>query len=65
LVTAEVVHELRQLIKDSGSELERVLAFCQLSLLEGMTKGTYRCAVELPSRKRAMQAQKRPTHAQD
>jgi hypothetical protein len=65
LVTTEEVHGLRQLIEDTGTELERVLAYYRLPSLEEMTEGTYRRAVEVLNRKKAKQTQAEDTHAQD
>jgi len=38
LVTAEEMRELRQLVEDTGTELERVLAYYRLPSLEQMTQ---------------------------
>jgi hypothetical protein len=65
LITAEEVRELRQLIDDTGTELERVLAYYKLSSLEEMTEGTYRRAVELLQRKRSKQVREEAAHAQN
>jgi hypothetical protein len=65
LVTAEEVSELRQLVEDTGTELERVLAYYKLPSLEQMTGGTYRRAIEVLNRKKAKQMQREDAHAQD
>jgi hypothetical protein len=65
LVTAEELHELSQLIEDTGTELERVLAYYRLSSLEQMTVGTYRRAIEVLNRKKVKQMQEEGAHAQD
>jgi hypothetical protein len=65
LVTAEEMSELRQLVEDTGTELERVLAYYRLLSLEQMTEGTYRRAIELLNRKKAKQMQAEDAHAQD
>ena len=65
LVTAEEIRELRQLVEDTGTELERVLAYYRLPSLEQMTQGTYRRAIELLNRKKAKQMQAEDAHAQD
>ena len=65
LVTAEEMRELRQLVEDTGTELERVLAYYKLSSLEQMTEGTYRRAIEVLNRKKAKQMQGEDPHAQD
>jgi hypothetical protein len=63
LITTEELHELRQLIEDTGTELERVLAYYKLSSLEEMTESTYRRAVELLKRKKAKQSHGENAHA--
>jgi hypothetical protein len=65
LATTEEIHELRQLIEDTGTELERVLAYYRLSSLEQMTEGTYRRAIEVLNRKKVKQMQEEGAHAQD
>ena len=65
VITAEEARELCQLIDDTGTELERVLAYYKLASLEEMTEGTYRRAVELLQRKRATQARREAAHAQN
>jgi hypothetical protein len=65
LVTAEEMHELRQLVEDTGTELERVLAYYRLPSLEQMTEGTYRRAIEVLNRKKAKQTQAEDADAQD
>jgi len=65
LITADEVRELHQLIDDTGTELERVLAYYKLTSLEEMTEGTYRRAVELLQRKRSKQVREEATHAQN
>ena len=64
-ITAEQLSELRQLIDDTGTELERVLAYYKLAALEEMPEGTYRRAIELLQRKRTTQARRETTHAQN
>jgi hypothetical protein len=65
LVTAEQMHELRQLVEDTGTELERVLDYYRLPSLEQMTEATYRRAIEVLNRKKAKQTQAEDAHAQD
>jgi hypothetical protein len=65
LITADEVREWRQLIDDTGTELERVLAYYKLASLAEMTGGTYRRAVELLNRKRSKQGRAEATHAQN
>jgi hypothetical protein len=63
LVTAEEMRELRQRLEDTGTELERVLAYYRLLSLEQMTKGTYHRAIEVLNRKKAKQTQAEDAHA--
>jgi hypothetical protein len=65
LVTAEELHQLRQLIEDTNTELERVLAYYKLASLEEMTQATYRRAIEVLSRKKAKQNGGENAHAQN
>ncbi len=65
LVTADEMRELGQLIDDTGTALERVLAYYKLASLEEMNEGTYRRAVELLQRKRSKQVREEATHAQN
>ena len=64
LITSDEVRELRELIEETGTELERVLEYYKLTALEEMTEGVYRRAVELLNRKRATQARREASHAQ-
>jgi len=63
LATSEEIHELRQLIEDTGTELKRVLAYYKLPSLEQMTEGTYRRAIEMLNRKKVKQMQEEGAHA--
>jgi hypothetical protein len=65
LITAKQVRKLGQLIDDTGTELERVVAYYKLASLEEMTEGTYRRAVELLNRKRSKQVRAEASHAQN
>jgi hypothetical protein len=65
LVTADEMRELDQLIDDTGTELERVLAYYKLNSLDEMNEGTYRRAVELLQRKRSKQVREEVAHAQN
>jgi hypothetical protein len=65
VITAEQVSELRQLIEETGTELERVLAYYRISALGEMTEGSYRRALEVLSRKLAKQSQENGSHAQN
>jgi hypothetical protein len=64
-VTAEEVDALQQLIEETGTELERVLAYYKLASLAEMTEGTYRRALELLNRKRVKQTHGENAHAQN
>ena len=56
----------RELIEETGTELERVLAYYRVSALSEMTEGSYRRALDLLNRKLAKQSsQENGTHAQD
>jgi hypothetical protein len=53
------------LIEETGTELERVLAYHRLPSLDQMTEGTYRRAIEVLNRKKAEQTQAEDAHAQN
>jgi ERF superfamily len=64
VITPEQVRELQRLIEETGTELERVLAYYRVSALGEMTEGLYRRALELLNRKLAKQSsQENGTHA--
>jgi hypothetical protein len=65
VITPEQVRELQGLIEETGTELERVLAYYRISALGEMTEGSYRRALELLNRKLAKQSQENGAHAQD
>ena len=65
LVTAEEARQLRALIDETETELERVLSYYKVNSLEEMRESSYRRAVELLNRKRAKQTQGNGAHAQD
>jgi hypothetical protein len=65
LITADEVRGLSQLIGDTGTELERVLAYYKLASLEEMNERTYRRALELLNRKRSKQVREEAAHAQN
>jgi hypothetical protein len=65
VITPEQVRELQQLIEETGTELERVLAYYRLPSLDQMTEGTYRRAIEVLNRKKAKQTQAEDARAQD
>jgi hypothetical protein len=57
LITAEQVQQLQGLIEETGTDLERVLAYYKISALGEMTETSYRRALELLNRKLAKQSQ--------
>jgi hypothetical protein len=65
MITDDERRELRQLIDDTGTELERVLTYYKLASLDEMTEGTYRRALDLLQRKRSKQVREDATHAQN
>src|SRR5229473_5686024 len=66
VITPEQVRELQQLIEETGTELERVLAYYRVSALSEMTEGSYRRALEVLNRKLAKQSiQENGAHAQN
>jgi hypothetical protein len=65
VITPEQMRELQGLIEETGTELERVLAYYRISALGEMTEGSYRRALEVLNRKKAKQTQTEDAHAQD
>jgi hypothetical protein len=65
MITEKDLHELRRLIEETDTELERVLTYYKLSSLEEMTEGTFRRAFELLKRKKAKQNGGESAHAQN
>jgi len=66
VITPEQVRELQGLIEETGTELERVLAYYRISALGEMTDGSYRRALDLLNRKLTKQSsQENGTHAQN
>ena len=66
VITPEQVRELQGLIEETGTELERVLAYYRVATLSEMTEGSYRRALDLLNRKLAKQSsQENGTRAQD
>ena len=55
--------KLQQLIDETGTELERVLAYYRVSALGEMTESSYRRALEVLNRKVAKQSQENGAHA--
>jgi len=67
-ITADEIKVLKTLIDDTGTELERVLAYYKIASLEEMTESTYRRAVEVLNRKlakRGNQDNQETAHAAD
>ena len=64
LISAEQERELKGLIEETGTELERVLAYYKVSALSEMTEASYTRALELLRRKLGKQSQG-GTHAQN
>jgi hypothetical protein len=62
-ISEKELYELRRLIEDTGTELERLLTYYKLSSLEEMTKGAYHRALELLKRKRAKRNGGETAHA--
>jgi ERF superfamily len=66
VITPEQVRELQGLIEETGTELERVLAYYRISALSEMTEGSYRRALELLNRKLAKRSSlENGSHAQN
>ena len=66
VLTPEQVRELQGLIEETGTELERVLAYYRVAALGEMTEGSYRRALEVLNRKLAKQSsQENRAHAQN
>ncbi len=65
LITAEEARQLRLLVDETETELERVLSYYKIDSLEEMRESSYRRAVELLNRKRVKQTQGNHAHAQD
>jgi hypothetical protein len=65
VITPEQVRELQGLIEETGTELERVLAYYRVTALSELTEGSYSRALELLNRKLAKQSQGNGDHAQN
>jgi hypothetical protein len=61
----EEIRTLKTLIEETGTELERVLAYYKLASLEEMTETTYRRALEVLNRKLVQRRNQETVHAQD
>jgi len=64
-INAAELHELERLIGETGTDLERVLAYYKVSSLGEMGETAYQRAMEILNRKLAMAAAKETVHAQD
>jgi hypothetical protein len=62
-ITPEQVRELEALLEQTGTELERVLAYYKVPALNEMTESAYRRALEVLNRKLAKQNQENGVHA--
>jgi hypothetical protein len=65
LISADQVRELQSLIDETGTELERVLAYYKVASLEELTETNYRRALEVLNRKLAKVSCQETVHAQD
>ncbi len=65
LVSADEIGELERLIAETGTELERVLAYYKVASLGEMSETAYRRAVEVLNRKLAKLSNQETVHAQD
>ncbi len=64
-INADEVRELQSLIDETGTDLERVLAYYKVASLGEMTETAYRRAVEVLNRKLAKRGNQETVHAQD
>ena len=65
LISGEQVRELQALIDDTGTELERVLAYYKVGSLSELTETAYRRAIEVLNRKLAKRGDQETIHAHD
>ncbi len=65
LISSDEVRELQTLIDDTGTDLERVLAYYKVASLAEMSETAYRRAVEVLNRKLAKRGNQETVHAQD
>jgi hypothetical protein len=65
LITPEEARQLRLLVDETETELDRVLSYYKINSLEEMRESSYRRAVELLNRKRAKQTHEGNGYAQD
>jgi hypothetical protein len=64
-ISEEEIRTLQTLIDETGTDLERVLAYYKIGSLEEMSETTYRRALEVLNRKLAQRGQGETVHAQD
>jgi hypothetical protein len=64
-ISAQEIRTLQALIGDTGTDLERVLAYYKLKSLDEMSESTYRRALEVLNRKLAQPGHRETVHAQD
>jgi hypothetical protein len=64
-INADEIHELEKLIGDTGTELQRVLAYYKVAALGEMTAISYQRALEVLNRKLANRRPRETVHAQD
>jgi hypothetical protein len=64
-IGADQVRELEKLISDTGTELERLLAYYKVASLSEMTETAYQRALEVLNRKLANRRSREAVHAQD
>ncbi len=65
LISSDEVRVLQTLIDDTGTDLERVLAYYKVASLAEMSETAYRRAVEVLNRKLAKRGNQETVHAQD
>jgi hypothetical protein len=64
-VSADEIRILKTLIDETGTELERVLAYYKVTSLEEMTETSYQRAVDVLNRKLAKRGKQETVHAQN
>ena len=65
LISGEQVRELKTLIEETETELERVLAYYKVASLSELTETAYRRAIEVLNRKLAKRGNQETVHAHD
>jgi hypothetical protein len=64
-ISADEIRTIKTLIDETGTELERVMAYYKLASLEEMTETTYRRALEVLHRKQSQRGNRETVHAHD